>query len=83
MNLPMVGTTMAGHIHIMIIEHIMKLDIILKIIGCVVRKMPDQTSFYLGLLIILPNATASSGFHQIAFKCLLTLSVRCIMKLNS
>jgi len=41
-NLPMVGTTTAGHIHIMIIEHLMKLDSILKIVGCTVTKRLDQ-----------------------------------------
>ena len=42
-NLPMVGTTTAGHIHIMIIEHLMKLDIILKIVGCTVTKSLTTT----------------------------------------
>lgn len=41
-NLPMVGTTMVGHIHIMIIELLMKLDVILKNVGCTVTKMLDQ-----------------------------------------
>ena len=40
----MVGTTMAGHIHIMIIELLMKLDVILKNVGCTVTKMLDQNS---------------------------------------
>ena len=40
--IPMVGTTMVGHIHIMIIELLMKFDIILKIVGCTVTKMLDQ-----------------------------------------
>ena len=45
-NLPMVGTTMVGHIHIMIIELLMKLDVILKNVGCTVTKMLDHnTSF--------------------------------------
>ena len=33
---------MAGHIHIMIIELLMKLDVILKNVGCTVTKMLDQ-----------------------------------------
>ena len=41
----MVGTTMVGHIHIMIIELLMKLDVILKTIGCTVTKMLDQNNF--------------------------------------
>ena len=43
-NLPMVGTTMVGHIHIMIIELLMKLDVILKNVGCTVTKMLDHNS---------------------------------------
>ena len=43
-NLPMVGTTMVGHIHIMIIELLMKLDVILKNVGCTVTKMLDQNN---------------------------------------
>ena len=33
---------MVGHIHIMIIELLMKLDVILKNVGCTVTKMLDQ-----------------------------------------
>jgi len=44
-KLLMVGTTMVGHIHIMIIELLMKLDVILKTIGCTVTKMLDQNNF--------------------------------------
>ena len=40
----MVGTTMVGHIHIMIIELLMKLDVILKNVGCTVTKMLDQNN---------------------------------------
>lgn len=43
-NLPMVGTTMVGHIHIMIIELLMKLDVILKNVGCTVTKMLDHNT---------------------------------------
>ena len=43
-NLPMVGTTLVGHIHIMIIEFITKLDAIPKNVGCTVAKMLDQNS---------------------------------------
>ena len=42
----MAGTTMAGHIYIMIIEHLMKLDIILKIVGCSVTKKLDHNRSY-------------------------------------
>ena len=45
-NLPMVGTTMVGHIHIMIIELLMKLDVILKNVGCTVTKMLDHNSVF-------------------------------------
>ena len=33
---------MVGHIHIMIIELLMKLDVILKNVGCTVTKMLDH-----------------------------------------
>ena len=46
-NLPMVGTTMVGHIHIMIIELLMKLDVILKNVGCTVTKMLDHNRLHL------------------------------------
>ena len=49
-NLPMVGTTMVGHIHIMIIELLMKLDVILKNVGCTVTKMLyHNTIIYLAM----------------------------------
>ena len=35
---------MVGHIHIMIIELLMKLDVILKNVGCTVTKMLDQNN---------------------------------------
>ena len=35
---------MVGHIHIMIIELLMKLDVILKNVGCTVTKMLDHNS---------------------------------------
>ena len=40
----MVAPTTAGHIHIMIIELLMKLDVILKNVGCTVTKMLDHNS---------------------------------------
>ena len=35
---------MVGHIHIMIIELLMKLDVILKNVGCTVTKMLDHNT---------------------------------------
>jgi len=47
----MVGTTMVGHIHIMIIELLMKLDVILKNVGCTVTKMLDHNTPHIVFLI--------------------------------
>ena len=40
---------MVGHIHIMIIELLMKLDVILKNVGCTVTKMLDHNSIIITL----------------------------------
>ena len=38
---------MVGHIHIMIIELLMKLDVILKNVGCTVTKMLDHNKYHI------------------------------------
>ena len=40
----MAGTTMAGHIHTIIIRLLMKLDVVLKNVGCTVTKMLDHNT---------------------------------------
>ena len=47
---------MVGHIHIMIIELLMKLDVILKNVGCTVTKMLDHNS------VSIPPKIAVSKF---------------------
>lgn len=61
-NLPMVGTTMVGHIHIMIIELLMKLDVILKNVGCTVTKMLDHNKP--PLFDELSQALGRNGFQE-------------------
>ena len=46
---------MVGHIHIMIIELLMKLDVILKNVGCPVTKMLDHNMSN-GLVAQLPSS---------------------------
>ena len=64
-NLPMVGTTMVGHIHIMIIELLMKLDVILKNVGCTVTKMLDHNS--LSCLTVQFHYTTNREFLYFQF----------------
>ena len=44
---------MVGHIHIMIIELLMKLDVILKNVGCTVTKMLDHNSISVGSVKVM------------------------------
>ena len=60
---------MVGHIHIMIIELLMKLDVILKNVGCTVTKMLDHNipidGSHLGIhIFVLRN---EFGFGVILF----------------
>ena len=55
---------MVGHIHIMIIELLMKLDVILKNVGCTVTKMLDHNNLHGELA----NLSSIGGFF-LTFGC--------------